>query len=239
MLAAVSPANARGGGGGEGFGGGSHGGGGFVGYGGGHGSADRGFYGHGHYYGHRYYGFYGFWPGWFWYPYWWPAYDYYDYYGYPPPYYDYDNGPTYFSGGNPPLYPQYDGRDYLMLGHDSGKALRLKTVSQEWLVDYLRAYIINAPLSVRDDSTPVAPPAVSTPRARQSRRRLNTGYACRNSNAGRRRGCHRIANTSAPTVSDTNRCAGTCCATPTASCTRHGPSRNRRAAASSARRLRR
>ena len=38
-----------------------------------------------------------------------------------------------------------------MLGHDSGKALRLKTVSQDWLVEYLRAYTINAPLSVRDD----------------------------------------------------------------------------------------
>jgi hypothetical protein len=139
MLAAVSPANARGGGG---FGGGSHGGGGFGGYGGWHGAADRGYYGHGH--GH--YGFYWFWPGAFWGPYWWPPYYYdgsYDYYGYPPPYYDYDNAPA--------PYPQYDGRDYRRLGHDSGKALRRKTVSQDWLVEYLRAYIINAPLSVRDE----------------------------------------------------------------------------------------
>ncbi len=167
MLAAVSPAIARGGGGGGGGGGfgggfggghggeggeGSHGGGGF---GGGHGYASRGFYGHGHYYGHGYYGgFCGFWPGWFGGPFWWPPYycdDYYDYYGYPPSYYGFDNAPAYYSGGTPAPYPQYDGRSYLVLGHDSGKALRLKTVSQEWLVEYLRAYIINAPLDVRDD----------------------------------------------------------------------------------------
>ncbi len=131
-----------------------HGGGGYGGYGEGHGYASRGFYGHGHYYGRGYYGFCGFWPGWFGGPYWWPPYyydGYYDYYGYPPPYYDYDNAPTYYSGGTPPSYSQFDGRDNLMLGHDSGKALRLKTVSQEWLVEYLRAYIINAPPSAGDD----------------------------------------------------------------------------------------
>ncbi len=154
MLATVSPVDAREGGDGGALGGGSHGGGGLGGsshdgggFGGGHGSGDRAYHGHGHYYGHGYYGgFYGFWPGWFGGPYWWPPYyydDYYDYYGYPPPYYDY--------GGNPPAYPQYDGRDYLMLGHDSGKALRLKTVSRDWLVEYLRAYIINATASARDD----------------------------------------------------------------------------------------
>jgi hypothetical protein len=38
-----------------------------------------------------------------------------------------------------------------MLGHDAGKALKSKTVSRDWLVEYLRAYIINAPASARDD----------------------------------------------------------------------------------------
>jgi hypothetical protein len=38
-----------------------------------------------------------------------------------------------------------------MLGHDSGMALRQKTVSEDWLVEYLRAYIVNAPLDVRGD----------------------------------------------------------------------------------------
>jgi hypothetical protein len=38
-----------------------------------------------------------------------------------------------------------------MLGHDSGKALRRNTVSRDWLVEYLRAYIVNAPPSVQDD----------------------------------------------------------------------------------------
>ncbi|HTS18787.1 MAG TPA: hypothetical protein VMP11_14530, partial [Verrucomicrobiae bacterium] len=115
-------------------------------FGGGHGYAGRGFYGYGHWHGHGHGGFYGgfwcFWPGWWWGgPYWWPYdYDgYYDDYGYPGPY-DYDGA-----------YPQYDDRDYLMLGHDSGRALRLHTVSQDWLVEYLRAYIINAPLDARDD----------------------------------------------------------------------------------------
>jgi len=176
ILAAASPAHARGGGGGGGgggfgggFGGGhgggggegthgggesggfSHGGGGF---GRGRGFADRGFFGHDHFHDHGYYGFCGFWPGWSWgWDWWWP-YDYgayYDYYDYPGPYYYGDYSPGYYSGGALPAYPQYDGRNYLMLGHDSGKALRQKTVTQEWLVDYLRAYIINAPLEVRDD----------------------------------------------------------------------------------------
>ena len=163
MLAAVSPANARGGGGGGGggfggggFGGGSgHGGGGHGGYGGGHGYAGRSFYGDGHHHNHGYYGGYygggfGFWPGWYGYDDWWPYYDdYYDEYGYPGPYYG-DQTPYYF-GNTAAEYPQSDGRDYLTLGHDSGKALRLNAVSQEWLVDYLRAYIVNAPLNARDD----------------------------------------------------------------------------------------
>jgi len=160
MLVPVSPAIARGGGGGGGFGGGGgHAGGefgGHGGYGGGRGYASRSFYGHGHYYGHgwygRYYGGFGFWPGWYGYDDWWSPYyydDYYDYYGNPGPDYDAQNPPPYYSGT--PEYPQSDGRDYLTLGHDSGKALRLKTVSQDWLVEYLRAYIVNAPLNVRDD----------------------------------------------------------------------------------------
>lgn len=167
MLAVVSPANARGGGGGGGGGGfggggfgggGGHGGGGHGGFGGGHGYAGRSFYGNSHWHGHGYYGgyygcgFFGFWPGWYGYDDWWPPYyddDYYDYYDYPAPYYN-DQNP-YYSGNTAPEYPQSDGRDYLTLGHDSGKALRLNAVSQEWLVDYMRAYIVNAPLNVRDD----------------------------------------------------------------------------------------
>lgn len=154
MLTASPSAEARGGTGGgfsqEGGNGGWHGGGGNGGW---HGSADRGYYGHGHYYWHGHYGFYGgFWPGWWCgYPYWWPPYYYSDYYSYPSPYYNDGNSPVCYSGGAPVPYPQYDNRSYLMLGHDSGKALRLKTVSQDWLVEYLRAYIVDAPSSVRDD----------------------------------------------------------------------------------------
>jgi hypothetical protein len=171
VLLAIPLAYARGGGGGGGFGGGGHGGGGFGG-GGWHGGG-RGFYGRGWGWHHRGYG-YGFggyfWgdPFWWGYPYWWWPGDYYGYYGYPsaydygyPPYdyYGYEEPPAY-QYGNPPsvypenpasVYPEYDGRDYLKLGHDSGKALRLKAVTYEWLVDYIRAYIINAPLSARDD----------------------------------------------------------------------------------------
>src|SRR5436190_1450295 len=36
-------------------------------------------------------------------------------------------------------------------GHDAGKALKSKAVSQDWLVEYLRFYIVNAPPSARDD----------------------------------------------------------------------------------------
>jgi hypothetical protein len=103
---------------------------------------------------HDHFGFFFFGPGPFWYPYYWPPYRYYNYYDYdyPPPY-DYykDNPPAYYYSDNTPGYPQYDGRNYLMLGHDAGKALKLKTASRDWFVEYLRAYIINAPASARDD----------------------------------------------------------------------------------------
>jgi hypothetical protein len=148
--AAVPVANARFGGMSAG-GSGRFGGGGFGGW---HGRDDRGHFGHGGF--HGYYGFYFGWPL-AWYPYYWGPYYNYDYY-YPPPYqYDYYNGyypaPTYSYSDNTQryAYPDYDRRDYLTLGHDSGKALKLQKVSREWLVDYLRAYIIYAPPSVRDD----------------------------------------------------------------------------------------
>jgi len=144
-----------GGHGGGGFGGGGgHGGGGFGGWhGGGWHGGGWGWHG-GHYHG-GYLCFGGGPFGWG-YPYWWwPPYDYYDYYddyGYPPPYgYEYDGAPAYQYGSAPPASLEYDGRDYLQLGHDSGKALRLKTASQDWLVDYLRAYIVGASPSARDD----------------------------------------------------------------------------------------
>src|SRR6266850_2650928 len=101
---------------------------------------------------HNHVGFFFFGPGPFSYPYYWPPYYYYDYYDYRPPYdYYYDNSPANYYSDNTPGYPQYDGRTYLMLGHDAGKALKSKTASRDWLVEYLRAYIINAPASARDD----------------------------------------------------------------------------------------
>lgn len=133
MAAGIPVANARPGGG----------------FGGWHGS------GHGHFRGGL--GFY--WGGPLWYPYSWPYYSYYDYpyyynpppygYSYPPAYVSY--APRYYPENNAPRYSQDDGRDYLTLGHDSGKALRLKSVSRDWLVEYLRFYVINAPTSVKDD----------------------------------------------------------------------------------------
>src|SRR6266446_7070758 len=95
----------------------------------------------------------------FWYPYYWPPYYYYDY---PPPYYydDYYYGPRYYYDYGPstssysapnPGYSDYDGRSYLTLGHDAGKALEANRVSWDWFVEYLQAYIINAPSWVRDD----------------------------------------------------------------------------------------
>jgi hypothetical protein len=123
------------------------------GFGGWHGHDGHGHFGHGGF--HDHFDFFFGWPL-VWYPYYWGPY-YYDYY-YPPPY-DYDYyyrcypAPTYSYGDNTQgyAYPEYDRRDYLTLGHDSGKALRLQKVSRDWLVEYLRAYIINAPPSARDD----------------------------------------------------------------------------------------
>ncbi|HXI83489.1 MAG TPA: hypothetical protein VNL17_05295 [Verrucomicrobiae bacterium] len=97
----------------------------------------------------------------FWYPYYWPPYYYYDYppyyyydgyYDYAPGYYYYDYGPpaSYYTDRSTG-YPPTDGRSYLMLGHDAGKALRKKAVSWDWFVEYLQAYIINAPSWVRDE----------------------------------------------------------------------------------------
>jgi hypothetical protein len=95
----------------------------------------------------------------FWYPYYGSPY----YYDYPPPYY-YDDGyyytPRYYYDSDPSVsyygdrtatYPAYDGRSYLVLGHDSGKALKKKTVSWNWFIEYLQAYIVNAPSWSRDD----------------------------------------------------------------------------------------
>jgi hypothetical protein len=152
--AAVPGAVARSGG--MGWGVSSHYGGGW----GGHGSwgGRGGWGGHGGYWQYGHGGYYGLYFGWplAWYPYYGGPY-YYDSY-YPPPYaYDYYDGnypaPTYSYGNTVPgyAYPNYDRRDSLTLGHDSGKALRLQKVSREWLVDYLRAYVINASPSVRDD----------------------------------------------------------------------------------------
>jgi hypothetical protein len=102
--------------------------------------------------------FYGAFP--FWYPYYSPSYYYYDY---PPPYYyygDYDYAPRYYYDSGPPasyyndrnpVYPANDTRSYLMLGHDAGKGLRNKTVTWDWFVEYLQAYVVNAPPWARDD----------------------------------------------------------------------------------------
>ncbi|MGD0060964.1 MAG: hypothetical protein ABSD58_16230 [Verrucomicrobiia bacterium] len=151
-LAAVLPTNTKGDDGSGGFGTGSQGSGlsrGDGGIGGERSVTAREYCAQDHYYGH---GCYGFWPGGG--PYGWPPYYYEDYYGnagHPSPYYYDDNMPTYYSGDGSLDYPPYDGVDYLLLGYDSGKALRLKIVSQDWLVEYLRAYFINVLLSRRDD----------------------------------------------------------------------------------------
>lgn len=139
VLAAVPFANARPGGAPHGHGGG-------FGSWGGHGNWNHGRF-------HDHFGFF-FWGGPLWYPYYWPPYSYYDYpYDYPAPRYDYYNynPPTYHYESGASDYREYDGRDYLTLGHDAGKALRLKSVSRDWLVEYLRAYIINGPASAQDD----------------------------------------------------------------------------------------
>jgi hypothetical protein len=95
----------------------------------------------------------------FWYPYCWPPY----YYDYPPPYYYYDGynyAPRYYydSGPQAPYYYDRDSgylpndtRSPLVLGHDAGKGLRNKTVMWQWFVEYLKAYIVNAPSWVRDE----------------------------------------------------------------------------------------
>ena len=94
----------------------------------------------------------------FWYPYYGPPYYYYDY----PPYYYYDDyyAPRYYYdsapavsyySGQTPVYRVDDARSYLVLGHDSGKALKKKTVTWNWFVEYLQAYIVNAPSWVRDE----------------------------------------------------------------------------------------
>jgi hypothetical protein len=82
---------------------------------------------------------------------------------YPPYYFGNDHDfylPSYYYDDNPPAchldhsvqdFPPYYGCDYLVLGHDLGKGLRQKTVSQDCLVGYLRKHITNVPLNMRDD----------------------------------------------------------------------------------------
>ena len=153
VLAAVPVVNARPGGGGgpaqqnsSGHWGGDHGG---------------GFHGGGRFNHDRFHGgsdffFFGAFP--FWYPYYGSSY----YYDYPPPYYYYDDyyaprryydsGPSVsYDNNRNSAYPVDDTRSYLVLGHDSGKALRSKTVTRDWFVEYLQAYIVNAPSWARDD----------------------------------------------------------------------------------------
>ena len=151
VLAAVPIVNARPGGGGAPMqqGSGGH-------WGGDHGG---GFHGGGHdrFHGGSDFFFFGAFP--FWYPYYGSPY----YYDYPPPYYYYDDyyaprryydsGPSvsYYDNNRNSAYPVDDTRSYLVLGHDSGKALKKKTVTWNWYVEYLQAYIVNAPSWARDD----------------------------------------------------------------------------------------
>ena len=95
-------------------------------------------------------------PGFFFvgaFPFWYPYYGspYYYYYGSPPPYYYGAPAPSASQNYAPPLYPTNDSRNYLMLGHDSGKALKLKSASWNWFVEYLQAYVVNAPSWEQDD----------------------------------------------------------------------------------------
>ena len=124
-------------------------------WGGGFRGGDRGRFDHDRFHDRSSFFFVGVFP--FWYPYYYPPYYYYDY---PPYYYDdyygpryyYDYGPSTSSYSAPnPGSSDYDGRSYLMLGHDAGKALKANKVSWDWFVEYLQAYIINAPSWVRDD----------------------------------------------------------------------------------------
>jgi hypothetical protein len=156
-LAAIPFANARTGG--MSSGGFSRSGGGFGGgFRGGRGFGDRRHFDH-----DRFFFSFG-WPvycGPYWYPYYYPPYYYYDYGYYYPPAYDpyyyyyppttYYQSPTYSYSSGAPGYGVSDGRNYLTLGHDAGKALKFRTVSRDWLVEYLRAYVINASPSARDD----------------------------------------------------------------------------------------
>jgi len=91
--------------------------------------------------GHSGFYFYGGFPLWWPYGYYGPPYDSGYYYDYPPAYY-YDGAYR---------YPTQDARSWLVLGHDAGKDLRLQTVTWGWFVQYLRAYIINAPPGTQDD----------------------------------------------------------------------------------------
>jgi hypothetical protein len=107
--------------------------------------------GHDHFHDHSDFFFFGAFP--FWCPYYGSPY----YYDYPPPYYYYgDYAPRYYYDSGPPVSyyndrPANDTRTYLMLGHDSGKGLRNKTVTWGWFVEYLQAYIVNAPPWARDE----------------------------------------------------------------------------------------
>jgi hypothetical protein len=115
-----------------------------------------GFHGGDRFHDHSDFFFFGAFP--FWYPYYGSPY----YYDYPPPYYYYDDyyapryyydyGPSASSyNGQAPAYRVDDSRSYLVLGHDSGKGLMKKDVTWNWFVDYLQAYIVNAPSWARDD----------------------------------------------------------------------------------------
>jgi hypothetical protein len=113
-----------------------------------------GHFDHDHFHGHSSFFFYGGFP--IGYPYYGAPYYYYDYpyyydrYYYAPQYY-YDNGPTVSYNDRSTAYPSDDSRSYLMLGHDAGKSLGNKSVTWDWFVEYLQAYIVNAPQWVRDD----------------------------------------------------------------------------------------
>jgi hypothetical protein len=153
VLPAVPLANARtGGSGGPGHQGSpNH-------WGGDHGGGfhNGGHFGHDHFRGHSDF-FFGFgYP--FGYPYYGGPYYYYDY----PPYYYYDDyyAPRYYYDYGPsvnyyssqaPAYRVDDSRSYLTLGHDSGKGLKKKDVTWNWFIEYLQAYIVNAPPWARDD----------------------------------------------------------------------------------------
>lgn len=117
-----------------------------------------GHFDHDHFHGRPGFFFVGAFP--FWYPYYGSPYYYY-YYDYPPTYYYdgynyapqyyYDSGPVVSYNDRAPVYPANDTRSYLVLGHDAGKGLRNKTVTWNWFVEYLQAYIVNGPSWVRDD----------------------------------------------------------------------------------------